>query len=607
VTVFSGEYARLYGLHPDHPPLPHEEWLQLVHPLDRERVEMALRKSIEDTHSWDAEFRVIWPDGSTHWLFGKGEVLLDESGAAVRMAGVNLDITDRKQAEAELRESEERFRRVFEEGPLGLALEGRDHRFEKVNNALCKMVGYDSAELSQMSFVDITHPDDVQMGVELGEKLFNGETPFYNIQKRYVKKTGEIIWVNLTKSIILGPDGEPLHGLAMAEDITEIKRAQEQALFRQKLESVGTLAGGIAHDFNNLLGAIQAQAELALTELDQPSSCKEELITICETAMRGSEIVRQLMIYGGKESAVIELVDLSKVVEEMLSLLKVSVTKRAVIEANLDQALPTVRASPAQLRQIVMNLITNASDALVGRDGIIRVITRRATLEVQSIAISSGAPLNGAYVILEVSDTGSGMSAETQARVFDPFFTTKSAGRGLGLAVVQGIVRSLGGGIAVTSEPSRGSTFQVWLPCEKATAVANARSASPGGGEVPGRHGTVLVAEDESYLRQAVVKMLRKSDFDVFEAGDGSSAIDLLRSDGDKIDVILLDMTMPGATSGEIIAQAANVRPGIKVILTSAHSQETVAGGMKHTQIHSFIRKPFRLADLLKVLRSCLS
>jgi nitrogen-specific signal transduction histidine kinase len=191
-----------------------------------------------------------------------------------------------------------------------------------------------------MSFVDITHPDDVLMDVELAERLFKREIQFYNIQKRYVKKTGEIIWINLTKSVIHGPDGEPLHGLAMVEDITEIKRTQNEAIFRQKLESVGTLAGGIAHDFNNLLGAIQAQAELALTELDPASSCRGELTTICEAAMRGSEIVRQLMIYGGKESAVIESVDLSTVVEEMLSLLKVSVTKRAVIEANLDQNLP---------------------------------------------------------------------------------------------------------------------------------------------------------------------------------------------------------------------------------------------------------------------------
>ena len=181
------------------------------------------------------------------------------------------------EAQRVLQESEERFRRVFEEGPLGLALVGKDYRFEKVNNALCRMVGYDEEELLRLSFVEITHPDDVRADVDLAEQLFKREIPFYRIQKRYVKKSGEIIWINLTASMILGPNGEPLHGLAMIEDITEIKRTQEEALFRQKLESVGTLAGGIAHDFNNLLGAIQAQAELAMMEMDAGASCREEL------------------------------------------------------------------------------------------------------------------------------------------------------------------------------------------------------------------------------------------------------------------------------------------------------------------------------------------
>jgi PAS domain S-box-containing protein len=511
-------------------------------------------------------------------------------------------------AEAALRESEERFRRVFEEGPLGLALVGKDYRFTKVNSALCEMVGYPEAELVQKTFTDITHPDDVQADLELASRLFKREIPVYRMQKRYRRKSGEFIWINLTASVIRGPGGEPLHGLAMVEDITEMRRTQDEALLRQKLESVGTLAAGIAHDFNNLLGAVQAQAELGLSALDAGSSCKEELRAISAVALRGSEIVHQLMVYAGKESEAAVSVDLSKVVDEMLLLLKASVTKHAVIDAHLDHHVAAVRASAAQLRQLVMNLITNASDAIGNRDGVIRVITRPVTLKRESGPRSSVTLPDGEYVQLEVSDTGCGMSLETQARVFDPFFTTKSAGRGLGLAVVQGIVRSLGGAIHLASEPGKGTTVQVLLPSEKTTAAGGGRMLSGDGPmAVPTRHGAVLVVDDEDLFRQGIVKMLRMSGFEVFEAAEGSSAINVLRGDGAKIDVILLDMTMPGASSHEIMAEAVKANPAIKVILTSAYSQEMIASSMSAPRVHSFIRKPFQFADLLKALRRSLS
>ena len=264
--------------------------------------------------------------------------------------------------------------------------------------------------------------------------------------------------------------GNCTHLVGSVHDITDSRRAQEESFARQKLESVGTLASGIAHDFNNLLGGVLAQAELALEELAAGSTPEEELKAIREVAIRGSEIVRQLMIYAGKEDEVVGLVDVSQIVKEMLELLKVSVSKHATLETDLGKDLPAVRANAAQLRQIVMNLVTNASEAIGDRDGVIRVTTRRVTLD-RAAAISRNS-VESDYLQLEVSDTGCGMSPEMQARVFDPFFTTKSAGHGLGLAVVHGIVRGLRGSIHLTSEPGKGTTFQVLLPCAEGKAGA---------------------------------------------------------------------------------------------------------------------------------------
>jgi PAS domain S-box-containing protein len=575
-------------------------WVDQIHPEDRARTVDGFQAALgAGVASWNAEYRYRRVNGEWADIYDRAYIARDTSGNPQRVTGAMQDLTGRKSAESALRESEERFRRVFEEGPLGLALVGRDYRFLNANNALCKMTGYDEAELAGMSFVDITHPDDIEMDLELAAKLFKREVPFYQIQKRYLRKNGEIIWINLTASVIHGPDGEPLHGMAMVEDITEIKRTQEEALYRNKLESLGTLAGGIAHDFNNLLGAIQAQAELASAELDAGSSCGEQLHAIGDVAVRGSEIVRQLMIYAGKERTAVGLIDLSKTVEEMVSLLRISVSKHAVVKAEFDQDLPAIRASAAQIQQVVMNLITNASDAIGDRDGVIRVSTRRVR-ESESAA-------NGHYVQLEVSDTGCGMSPETKARVFDPFFTTKSAGHGLGLAVVQGIVGSLSGAIRFTSEPDKGTTVQVFLPCGETAANASGQTIAGGDLTVASQHAAILVVEDETNLRQPVVKLLRKAGFEVFEAADGTSAIDLFREHGRGIDAILLDMTLPGASAREIVAEVAKLKPDIRVILTSAYSQEMIEGSVSAPQIRGFIRKPFRLGELLKIIGSSLS
>ena len=277
-----------------------------------------------------------------------------------------------------------------------------------------------------------------------------------------------------TSEIVLGDDGLPVRIFGALQDITDSRRAQQRLFAAQKLESIGTLASGIAHDFNNLLGAVLAQAELALAELAAGASPEGELNAIRDVAMRGSEIVRELMIYAGKESEVLEPVDVSEIVEGMLELLKISISKHARLETDLSQHLPAIQATVAQISQLVMNLATNASEAIGDRDGVIRVTTQRVT-------VAHGSQLSehlagGEYVQLEVSDTGRGMSPEIQARVFDPFFSTKSAGRGLGLALVHGIVRRLGGAINLASEPGHGTDFQILLPCAGASSAAISRT-----------------------------------------------------------------------------------------------------------------------------------
>jgi two-component system, cell cycle sensor histidine kinase and response regulator CckA len=318
-------------------------------------------------------------------------------------------------------------------------------------------------------------------------------------------------------------------------------------------------------------------------------------------AIHGSEIVRQLMIYAGHESEVLESVSVSTIVEEILALLRVSVSKHVTVESNLRKDLPLVRARPSQIRQVVMNLISNASEAIGDREGMIRITTGQA----------KGAAPEGAaagVVQLEVTDTGRGMTPAVQARVFDPFFTTKTTGsHGHGLAVVKRIVERLHGSIRVSSEPNRGTTFQILLPSEALPVKTN---PGPSAGSTEEQFGlskkTALFVEDEDPLREAVSKMLRKQGFSVIEVSDGSAALDMIRTHKDQIDVLLLDVTLPGASSRDVYEEARRIRPDMAVIFTSAKSKEAAAASLG-TEIGRFLRKPFGFADLLKMIRDALS
>jgi nitrogen-specific signal transduction histidine kinase len=386
------------------------------------------------------------------------------------------------------------------------------------------------------------------------------------------------------------------------QDITDSRRAQEEMVARQKLESVGTLANGIAHDFNNILGAVMAQAELALAEVAAGAQPEEELQAIRDISIRGSEIVRELMTYTGKESQVLGPVNLSHAVEGMIKLLEVSISKHAKLQANPGKDLPAVWAGGGQLQRIIMNLVTNASEALGGKDGSIRLTTERVTVGPDRSWANQDGLAIGEYVQLEVSDTGAGMSSETQARVFDPFFTTKAAGRGLGLAVTQGIVRSLQGAIQLRSEPGKGTIFQVLLPCAgTAPAATNGVISRVEAEASPPQARTVLVVEDEDLLRRAVAKMLSSRGFAVIEAGEGSEALEAIQTRHSQIDVLFLDITIPGTPSRDVFETARRLKPDMRVIVTSAYDSGFAAASL-HGSFEYFLRKPYRITDLVDLI-----
>ena len=605
-THCSSGHGPLYGLPPSDRAPSGEEWLELIHPEDRARMRQELDRTLESADHFITEFRVVWPDGTIHWLYGKGQVFRDSRGNPIRMIGVNMDVSERKRVEADLRESEERFRNMADTAPVMIWVAGPDKLCTFFNKCCLDFTGHSLEQKIGEGWIAGVHPEDRERFLARYADSFDARREFQTVF-RLRRADGEYRFM-LTTGAPRFKAGVFAGFIGSCVDITELKRTQEEALARQKLESLGVLAGGIAHDFNNVLGGILGQAELVEQELSMGSSPGEEIQRIKTAVIRGAEIVRELMVYTGQQQAgLVEPVDLSRLVEEMLELLKVSISKHAVLNINLDENLPAVPGNAPQIRQVVMNLVINASEAIGEKEGVIRVATSRVTGSPDSVLTNAANLPPGDYVRLEVSDTGCGLTEEAKAKIFDPFFTTKFAGRGLGLAVVQGIVRAHGGAIDVISAP-QGAKFQVLLRCTSKEPLEIQNSiASYRAEQSNALAGTVLVVEDEELLRRAVSKVLRQRGFSVMEVSDGSAAIDLICTCKDNIDLIVLDVTLPGRPSREVLEAARRMRPEVKIILTSAYGKENVDATFAGLRVEHFIRKPFHLADLVACLQEALA
>ena len=395
----------------------------------------------------------------------------------------------------------------------------------------------------------------------------------------------------------------------------EARRAAEaseaQSRHVQKLESIGVLAGGIAHDFNNLLHVVLGNADIALSNLNSGSPAREPLEEVVRATLRAADLTRQLLAYSGKGAFVVRHLDLSTEVREMATLLRTSISKQATLEWDLAPDLPAVSADPTQVRQVVMNLITNASDALGDAGGTITLRTGVADLE-EVEQQRFGRPPHGEdppertsspMVYLEIGDTGQGMSSDTLSRIFDPFFSTKFSGRGLGLAAVMGIVRGHRGFIRIRTELGKGTAFRVLFPAVGGTAP-ELQKPSAERSEWRGS-GTILVVEDEEGVREVAERMLQDIGFETVGAEDGRHALDLMEDVGDRITAVLLDLSMPRMGGAETFRRLRKMKPSLPILMMSGYTEQVVAPQFSTSGpgITGFIQKPFLAEDLIAVLR----
>jgi PAS domain S-box-containing protein len=524
----------------------------------------------------------------------------DDRGHCTHLVGSVHDITEHRRAEAAIRESEERFRNMADTAPVLIWVSGRDNLLTFFNRGWLTFTGSTLEQAIGNGWIEKVHPDDRDRCYTAYASAFDAHRTFQT-ECRLRRADGEYRWMLTIGSPRFESCGDFAGFIGSCTDITDFKRSHEESLARQKLESLGVLAGGVAHDFNNLLGSVIANSELVLSELPDGSPAAYGVESIKTVAGRAAEIVRQMMSYAGHGDTVFEPVDLSALLHEMVEFLKVSISKRATLKITLPQELPAVRANAAQLRQVILNLITNASEGLGEQEGVISITAAR----LQSGPSDSAPNLcRGDYVRLEVSDTGCGMTEETQSKIFDPFFSTKFAGRGMGLAVVKGVVHSHDGAINVVSAPGRGSRFEILLPCSSEPAKeGHDKAGFSAAGEVVSSSGAVLIVEDEHTLRAAVSRMLRRKGFTVFEAADGDAGASLFRDKAPQIDVVLLDLTLPGLSGGELLRELRRLQPDVTVIVTSAYSREQAQTTLGAQPPSLYIRKPYQVKELTDMLR----
>jgi len=523
------------------------------------------------------------------------------------------DERESKQSKLDLTESEQKFHAFTNQSVDGISVADMEGRYTYVNPSFCEMMGYSEQELLSMTVFDVKAPEQDHSSFDRSKKSEVGLPILVELQR----KNGEIFTSEVLGTVIEYGDKKKV--LGVVRDVTERENATKQRIslerqvqHAQKLESLGVLAGGIAHDFNNLLTSMLGNAQLILDQAPKGSSLREGIEEIEDASKRAAALTKQMLDYSGRGRFVVQDVDAHALVQGIAKLLAASIGKKIELRYDFADDTPLFRGDESQVSQIVMNLITNASEAIGDEAGTISLSTGKTSCTqeyLDSVHMDPKHPHGaGTYTFIEVQDSGCGMDEETLERVFDPFFTTKFTGRGLGMSAVLGIVRGHGGLLDVESAPGEGSTFKLLFPASEVHAAAQPLGAPPSKKIAAMSTGAkvVLLADDEESVRRVGKRLLEHLGYEVLTAKDGADALAVYRSERGRIACTLLDLTMPVMGGHEVLAAILELDPEAKVILCSGYGEQEAGEHATDLGARSFVQKPYERSDLEDALERTL-
>jgi PAS domain S-box-containing protein len=629
----SPEYLLIHGLPPDAVNETHEDWVQRIHPDDREATEKKFRDAVAgNVREYTVRYRIIRPnDGELRWISVRSTIERDENGTAIRLVGAHADITEQVEAERALRQSEEEHRklanqlaelnatlaerveektrerdRIWNVSQDLLLVADRSGVWQTVNPAFTKTLGWSEAELLNRTSQWLEHPDDGGVTRAHVKKL-STEDATVRFESRFRHKDGTYRWLSWTGV----SDKDRIY--AVARDVTAEKaaadrlKATEEALRQsQKMEAVGQLTGGIAHDFNNLLTGIVGSLDLMQIRLDQgrTENVTRYINAAMTSANRAAALTHRLLAFARRQPLIPKSVDANALVVSLEDLLRRTIGERIDLDIVASAGLWCTLCDPNQLESALLNLAINARDAMA--DGGKLTITT-ANARIDGIDADTPALLPGDYIRIDVSDTGTGMSPEVAARAFDPFFTTKPIGQGtgLGLSMIYGFARQSNGHVLINSKQGAGTSVTLYLPRHHGDAAME-RIASVAAEQVAATGETVLVVEDEPVVRGVIVEMLHDQGYRVLEAVDGPSGLRLLRLN-ERIDLLVTDVGLPGMNGRQLADQARETRPGLKILFITGYAENVaIADGFLQPGME-MITKPFDLDNLSRRVREMMS